>query len=245
MNNKNTKPDKFGNKTLRARLRTSFISIASIVILVSIISIFSLTSLQKSLNNFQSDTLKTVDLTWNARVDLISIQNSILKISSTKNNTLNQSHADDLNKAKVELNESIELLNTLPLSQEASQALTTINSILVELESMEDEALALGQANKIDEAVAVLESGYLDLSNEAAKQFEIISNVISAESIDTIDSMNQFVLIVILLLALFCVISMLASLAIAKTTIDGIIKPLSQIERNFSRKLGYSAGLSF
>ena len=75
MNNKNTKPDKFGNKTLRARLRTSFISIASIVILVSIISIFSLTSLQKSLNNFQSDTLKTVDLTWNARVDLISIQN--------------------------------------------------------------------------------------------------------------------------------------------------------------------------
>ena len=231
MNNKNTKPDKCGNKTLRARLRTSFISIASIVILVSIISIFSLTSLQKSLNNFQSDTLKTVDLTWNARVDLISIQNSILKISSTKNNTLNQSHADDLNKAKVELNESIELLNTLPLSQEASQALTTINSILVELESMEDEALALGQANKIDEAVAVLESGYLDLSNEAAKQFEIISNVISAESIDTIDSMNQFVLIVILLLALFCVISMLASLAIAKTTIDGIIKPLSQIER--------------
>lgn len=226
----NTKQTIFERQSIKTSLRNSYLYLMIILVVITLASFFVIHRAKIKISNFRDEALVAVNNTDSARRELVVAEKSIYKICLTKNETLNQTYYKEWQTSRENFTNHLNTLTALAAQGNSKDKISQITKTLSQIETLESTAIQLGLENKTEEAVATLESGYVDMVNEISKNLVEIASESTAYMNTSIQNLYNLINIFDIALVIALIFGVGLPYLSSKATIAGIVSPIKEIE---------------
>lgn len=219
------------NMKVRTRLIASYLILVALLLIAGIVSIIMLSRVKNSLTTFYNQQFQTVEDASDMRRAVYAARSGVLNAIVSSGNGDAEAVKDYINTSE----EEFELLNQLlgevrGTFQGDSTMLDSVQSDLDKAHPYLDEIGELCNSDKAGEAYNILVNSYRPLMDDVRNTMGEVVDVASNNAFEKVQDGEQLAKISQIIVIAIIVVSVIASVILARLMTDSIRKPLDEIE---------------
>lgn len=222
---------RFDNAPIKKRLRLAFFGIAGSVLLVTLIALFMLGDQRQRIAALNEETIVLIESSWESRVEVNEMMNSVIQLSMTNDPTLIQKYEAALSESKTKLYEQLDYLTKIISSNYNKEELESMITLIKNIQDIGQQVIQLGQDDKQEEAVKLLEKSYIPTIQELKDFMEDLCEKVEKDKDAYLQRCSTRTAILMIVLIVITVLIMVQAATLSKRTILGITEPLLEVEQ--------------
>lgn len=220
---------KIKNMKIKKLLLFGFGSIILLSTIIIICSILSIRNVSKNVQDMYNKPYQANDLMWGIRRELVSIERMLYKGLATIEEAESKAAIDSTNESIVIINENIQKLEDMFVSEDKIKLFDEIKALLSEGSALRSTVGELIIENKNEEALTLIKNEYSVVFDNAVNKVVTLSNLVKEDATGFVETSSRSSTFVILFMLVALIIGIIFSIIITTVTTKIIVVPISEV----------------